>query len=97
VIVQQPPSIVNHGTVLVPHPSVRLLDAAGNPVIGASVTAGLTAILGNGTVGGTLTAVTNSTGLATFGNLKISKSGIYTLKFTSGGVTSPATNQITVT
>jgi hypothetical protein len=98
VIVRQPSGSANHGAVFARQPIVQLTDAAGNLVAGASVTAAInSAILGNGVLGGTLTIVTDAAGLATFTNLKISKSGIYTLKFTSGGVTSPASSSITIT
>jgi hypothetical protein len=47
-------------------------------------------------LGGTVTATTNGSGTATFSNLKISKSGSYTIQFSAPGVTSIISATITV-
>jgi hypothetical protein len=73
------------GTALSPAIRVEVQDDAGNAVTGAyPVTAALGSNPGGGTLLGTLTR-TASGGVATFGDLRLERSGFgYTLTFTSG-------------
>jgi hypothetical protein len=67
-------------------PVILVNDSFGHPVNGVVVTA--SCVAGTGTLRGTLTATTNATGLATFGNLGYNKSGEkFTLGFSVGPFT----------
>ncbi|HEX6616728.1 MAG TPA: galactose oxidase-like domain-containing protein [Gemmatimonadales bacterium] len=63
-------------------PAVVVMDATGMVVPGVVVTAALAS--GGGTLQGTLTATTSSTGRAKFGDLGIAGTGPHTLRFTTG-------------
>ncbi|HEX6130953.1 MAG TPA: hypothetical protein VF044_04430, partial [Actinomycetota bacterium] len=71
-LVQAPSASARSGIALVTQPSIRVLDANGNPVAEAGVI--VTAVLGagGGTLSGTATATTDASGIATFGDLAIS-------------------------
>jgi Big-like domain-containing protein len=90
------PALVN--TNFSPQPVIQLRDASGNAVSqsGVLVTAAINTATDTGTLGGTTTVSTNGSGTATFSNLKISKSGSYTLRFTSPGLTQAVSNLINV-
>lgn len=90
----QPPSSALDEEVWEParQPAVVVRDAAGTAVPGVVVTA--TVASGGGTLQGTLTATTTSTGRAKFGDLGIAGTGPHTLRFTSGTVS--ATSATTV-
>jgi hypothetical protein len=64
-----------------PSPVVLVTDVSGNPVSGVSVTASKEA--GSGSLSGTTSATTNTSGLAMFGNLVFNQSGAKTLRFTA--------------
>jgi adhesin/invasin len=64
--------------------TVKVLDGSGNPSAGVTLT--MTAQGGAGTLQGTTTVATNSTGLATFSDLRINTTGTYQLKATAGSV-----------
>src|SRR5262249_49753163 len=87
-VAQQPSSNAQSGIVLSQQPRVQLRDGSGNPVAqsGVSVLAAISSGPG-GTLGGTTTATTDGTGLATFTTLVISGPvGTYALGFTAGGL-----------
>ncbi|MDX1491610.1 MAG: DUF6701 domain-containing protein [Pseudohongiellaceae bacterium] len=69
-ITQQPSASVESGVALAQQPIVQALDGGGNPVSGLSVTASI--FSGGGTLGGTVTVVTDGSGLASFTDLDIS-------------------------
>ena len=104
----QPPGSVASGAVITPAPSVRLTDQFSNAVALANNVVSASLASGPGTLGGTLTATTDATGLATFANLILSgPTGAYQLSFgdgsrtpvTSGPVnvsTGPAANLVVV-
>ncbi len=73
-------------------PEVVVEDGAGNPVVGSTVTARLAT--GSGTVQGTVTAITNASGVAKFADLGIEGTGEHTLELTTGtaSVTSSPVN-----
>jgi Big-like domain-containing protein len=90
------PAVVN--TNLSPQPVIQLRDAAGNAVSqsGVSVTAAIETGPVGGSLGGSLTVTTNGSGVATFTNLKLTKSGSYTLRFSATGLTSVVSATINV-
>ena len=92
----QPSASAVNGVAFPVQPSVQLRDAANNPVAqsGIVVTA---ALQGGGTLGGTVTATTNGSGLATFTNLSITGLvGARTLQFTSGSLSPVTSGTITL-
>jgi adhesin/invasin len=96
-ITTQPSATVQNAVAFPQQPAIQLRDGAGNPVSqnGVQVTASIAS--GGGTIGGTATVNTNASGLATFGNLKITgTAGNRTLQFTSGTLTSVASGTIDI-
>ncbi|HEX6645336.1 MAG TPA: Ig-like domain-containing protein, partial [Gemmatimonadales bacterium] len=80
----QPPASVENGAVFSPAPVVQLQDGSGNPVGTAGVTIDVAIVSGNGSLSGTLTAETNSSGTAVFTNLRITGLvGNRTLRFSA--------------
>src|SRR5205807_5046353 len=78
-------------------PVVQLRDGAGNPVSQAGVTITAAIATGGGTLGGTVTAATNGSGVASFTNLSISgTAGDRTLSFSATGLTPAVSGTITV-
>ncbi|MEA2723529.1 MAG: hypothetical protein QOH59_1300 [Gemmatimonadales bacterium] len=79
-----PPVSALTGEVFDPlaQPEVIVKDGSGNPVDAVEVTATLAS--GSGTLEGKVTAITNASGVAKFGDLGISGTGDHTLKFTAG-------------
>lgn len=83
-ITTQPSSSAVSGAAFAQPAIVRLLDGAGNPVVGASITASIGS--GAGTLGGTLTRVTAADGRATFTDLQITGAvGDRRIRFTPAG------------
>ena len=85
------------GVGLIQQPAVQVRDACGDPVLQAGI--GVTASLasGTGTLGGTTTATTDSSGIATFTNLFITGAeGEYTIGFASSGLTGVTTHAISL-
>lgn len=83
-ITTQPSSSAVSGAAFTQPAVVRLLDSAGNPVVGASITASIGS--GAGTLGGTLTRVTAADGRATFTDLQITGAvGDRRIRFTPAG------------
>lgn len=95
-ITTQPPANATSGTPFNPQPVIQLADAQGNaaPTSGVSITATLNGAGGN-LVGGT-TQTTNTSGVATYTNLRINGSGSFTITFSSTGLTEITSIQITV-
>lgn len=95
-ISQQPSTQAFSGQALLTQPAVRLLNSAGNPVSGVTVTASIHS--GTPTLSGTLTAVTNASGIATFSNLTLNGTGNALLRLTVAGGTNNyvVTNQIQI-
>ena len=78
-------------------PVIQVQDAAGNPVAtsGIQVTANISS--GAGTLGGTVTATTNGSGVATFADLKITGTvGNRTLSFSAPSLTSIASGNVAI-
>ncbi len=98
VITTQPSDSVQSGTTFPRQPVVQLRDASGNPVAQAGVTVTAAIATGGGTLGGTTTATTNASGVATFTNLSISGTvGDRTLSFSATGLTGATSSTISVT
>jgi hypothetical protein len=74
----------NVDSALSTQPEITVIDGFGNAVgSGSTVTASLAS--GSGTLTGSLTATTNTSGVAVFSNIKYTKSGeAFTVSFTSG-------------
>ena len=97
-ITTQPGSPAIQNSNFNPQPVIQLRDAAGNAVSqsGVTVTAVLVVLSGSGLLGGTTTATTDGGGKASFSNLKITKSGSYQIRFTSGSLTEVVSITISV-
>ena len=98
VITTPPGTTAQSGVPLSPQPVVRIQDAAGNNVSqgGTVITAAIAS--GGGTLGGTLTPSTNSSGVASFTDLKITGAvGTRALRFTSPGLTAVTSSAINLT
>lgn len=96
---QQPGAQTYTGIALPTQPSVTLLTSAGAPVPNITVTASLES--GSAVLGGTLTAVTNASGIATFTNLTLTGAvnSVNTLRLAVAGNAATnfvVTNQITI-
>src|SRR5207249_336463 len=75
----------------------QLRDGAGNAVSQAGVTVTAAIATGGGTLGGTLTAATSASGVATFTNLSLSgTAGDRTLSFSATGLAPAVSGTITV-
>src|SRR2546429_1077444 len=70
-ITTQPSTTAQSGVAFAQQPVVQLRDASGNPVSQTGVTVTAAIASGGGTLGGTLTATTNGSGVASFTNLAI--------------------------
>ena len=84
VVTQQPTASVLSGAVFAQQPKIQLQKANGDDVAIAGETITATIITGTGgTLGGTMYALTDSNGTASFSDLKITGLGQYTLLFQS--------------
>jgi hypothetical protein len=93
------PTTTIAGTAITPAVAVTVQTTGGVavPLAGRSVTVAISTNPGGGTLSGTLSGTTNSSGVATFGNLSIDKSGTgYTLGATSSGLTSATSSAFTI-
>jgi adhesin/invasin len=86
--VQQPQNTAA-GATMAPV-SARLVDSGGNPVAGTQVTVSVPG--SPGVLGGTTTVTTDSTGLATYSDLKITVAGTYKLRVAAGSVSALSTS-----
>ncbi len=96
-IVTQPSTGAQSGVTLAQQPAVQIQDAGGNNVAEASVVVTAAIASGGGTLGGTLTATTDATGLATFTNLQIAGTiGDRTLSFSAPSLTGATSGTVTL-
>lgn len=97
-ITTQPSTSVENGVDFPQQPVIQLEDASGNAVGQANVTISVTTQSCAGrTLGGDLSAETNSQGVATFTNLRLTgTTGTCRLLFAATGLTSVASDLITV-
>ncbi len=95
----QPSSEAKSGVNFAVQPKVELRDTGGNLVTESDrrVTAVLETVLGLGSLGGTTQVETDSDGIASWGNLRITGTGTFRIRFTSSGMTSATSDLITVT
>src|SRR5207249_8622811 len=92
-----PSATAQSGVAFAQQPVVQLRDGAGNPVSQAGVTVTAAIATGGGTLGGTLTAATNGSGVASFTNLAITgTTGDRTLSFSATGLTVVTSGTVTV-
>lgn len=94
----QPTSTVA-GVAINPTVTVAVQTAAGTtvPIAGRAVTVAIGANPGSGTLSGTTTASTDSTGVATFSGLAVNKAGTgYTLTAASAALTSATSGTFTI-
>ncbi|HJR36595.1 MAG TPA: Ig-like domain-containing protein, partial [Gemmatimonadales bacterium] len=97
-ITTQPSATTPSGAVFAQQPVIQLQDGSGNPVADAGVQVTVTIQTGGGTLGGSTTATTNASGVASFTNLSITgTTGIRTLLFSAASYVSVASNDINVT
>jgi hypothetical protein len=95
-MVTQPPATVQTGAALTPAPVVRLEDGTGNGVAASGVPVTVS-LVGDGSLGGTLTVNTDAGGQAAFPGLTISAiSGDRMLLFAGNGLQSVASTTIHV-
>jgi len=95
VFVQQPTNDTA-GTIITPPITVQLQDTFSNNVSQSGVAVLMTLSSGTGTLSGTTTQNTNTSGLATFGNLSINLVGQKVLTASSSGLTSAVSNAFTI-
>lgn len=96
-IIQQPPATARAGVVLSPQPVVEIRDAEGNPVAQAGVGVSVSIQSGGGTLSGSLTALTDESGHASFSNLSIGGApGVRTLLFSAGSLGQAVSSGISV-
>ncbi len=84
------PNCVRPGASISPPVSVRARNPQGAPIPNLAVTVAIGS--GGGVLAGTATALTDSSGVAGFGDLTISQPGIYTLAATASGFSLAATS-----
>lgn len=92
-----PPATAQNGVAVAPAVVVQLRDGVGNPSAQAGVTVTASLSSGPGLLGGTVAAVTNGGGTATFANLVITgTTGAYVLQFAAPGLTTAVANPLTL-
>jgi hypothetical protein len=97
-ITSQPSSTAQSGVPFAQQPAVQLRDASNNSVTQSGVVVRVAIASGGGTLGGTTTATTNASGVASFTNLSITgTAGTRTLSFTSQGLTGVTSSSISIT
>ncbi len=97
-ITTQPSSTAQSGVAFAQQPVIQLEDASGNAVSQSGVVVTAAIASGGGTLGGTSTATTNTSGVATFTNLAITGTvGARTLTFSATSLTGATSGTITVT
>ncbi len=97
-IATQPSASVQNGIAFPRQPVIQLRDASGNdaPQSGVVVTASIAS--GGGTLGGTLSVVTDASGAASFTDLSVTGTvGDRTLRFRATGMSEVQSNTVTVT
>ena len=97
-ITTQPSTSATSGVAFAQQPVVQLRDSANNAVGKSGVVVTAAIVSGGGTLGGTVSATTNASGVAMFTNLSISGvDGARTLGFSATGLTGAVSSSISVT
>jgi hypothetical protein len=91
------PTGAKAGVVISPAVTVQLKDAQGNTVRTSGVSTSITLSTGTGSLTGTLSQLTDATGLATFSNLSINLSGTKKLSALSAGLTASVSDSFVIT
>src|SRR5690606_7411801 len=93
----QPAATAVSGVALDPQPAVQLRDASDNPVAEGGVTVTASIASGSGATLGGATAVTNSSGRATFSGLTLTGTpGQFTIAFNAPGVSEAVSGTVTL-
>ncbi len=96
-IATQPSAAATSGAALARQPIVQLRDGLGNPAAAAGVAITASLASGTGTLGGTVTVLSNASGVVTFTNLSITgPSGPYALRFAGTGLTAVVSDPVTL-
>lgn len=97
-ITVQPSSTAVRLVPFLQQPVIQLRDAVGNAVSqsGVAVTVVLASGPGSAVLGGTKTVSTNASGTASFTNLSIDRNGTFTLRFSSGTLTTVTSTSIVI-
>ncbi len=96
-VATQPSATAQSGVAFVQQPVVLLRDDIGNPVSQSGVVITAAIATGGGALGGTVTATTNTNGVATFTNLSLSGTvGARTLSFSAPSLVSTYSAGISV-
>ena len=97
-LIVQPSASAPSGSPFATQPQVQLRDGSGNPVAQSGVVVTAAILTGGGTLGGTTTATTNASGVATFTDLSITGTvGARTLLFGATNYTTVTSNAINIT
>src|SRR5207248_1355061 len=97
-VTTEPSSTAQSGVAFTQQPVIQLRDASGNAVNQAGVVVTAAIATGGGTLGGTLTATTLGSGVASFTNLAVSgTAGDRTLRFTATALPDALPTSITIT
>ena len=92
-----PSTLTQTGIIFAQQPVIQLQDAAGNPVSQAARDITVSVSTGAGILGGTLTIITNASGVASFTNLMITGvAGDRTLQFSSAGLTGANSGNVSI-
>jgi adhesin/invasin len=91
---QQQPGAVNFGNAISPAVTVQATDSLGNLIANAPITVSIAS--GPGALAGTVTAMTNAVGIATFPSLVLITPGNYMLVAKDGAVSSAVSSPFTV-
>lgn len=95
-ITTQPSSTPTTAVAFAQQPVIQLRDAGNNAVSQSGVTITASRATGSDTLGGTLTATTDGSGVATFADLKFTgTAGVNTIQFASSGLTSVTSGNVT--
>jgi len=90
--IAQEPTNANAGALIAPPVTVQLKDQFGNNATTSNVSVAIALLTGAGPLTGTLSQLTNASGIASFGDLRISAAGNKTLRVSSGALI-PDTSQ----
>ena len=95
VFIQQPTNAIS-GTTINPSVTVQVRDAFENNVDSSGLSVILALSSGTGTISGTTTRLTNTTGIATFDNLSVNLAGSKQFTTSSSGLTSATSSSFTI-
>lgn len=97
VVATSPSSTARSGTNLAVQPVIRLINGAGAGISRSNIIVTATLEGGVGVLSGDRTRETDGSGYASFTNLRITGTGIFTLRFSAPGYSGTSSASITVT